>query len=68
MEKHIIFRETKSCELQDVCSPQAKHIYRFSTTPNTFLCVHVCVCVCLNEPILKCLWNNKQLQIEDPPE
>ena len=62
MEKYIIFRKTKSRELQDVSSPQANQIYRFSTIPNTFLCVCMCVCMYLNEPILKCLWNNKQPQ------
>ena len=55
MEKYIIFRETKSCELQDVCSPQAKQIYRFSTTPNTFLCVRVCVRVCVCVCVCVCV-------------
>ena len=42
MEKYIIFRDTKSRELQDVSPPQANQIYRSSTIPNTYVCVCVC--------------------------
>ena len=42
-----------------------------STDPvqsQTSFCVCVCVRECLNEPILKCLWNINSCKSEDPPE
>lgn len=47
MEKYIIFRKTKSRELQDVSSPQANQNLQDSVQFQTRFSLCVCVCVCI---------------------